>query len=363
LPINCDVGVDTGTGQNILENFQSAVAGPANFLSTVNRSGSGGQVFPIYYPGYFWAYTGIHPSPGYWVIPQPNISGDWTGGLSATAFTPDPFGNPGSQFMGPNAPSFGMPFFDVTKGAGGGWMPGISTLLGVNSPLGPLNACGRYYDHDANAFKQQNMFQWPPSLSYPNISGNGNYLQCPDFQSGLVVGLYDTAGTFIPRQTLVYQPQTFTGVCQPPLQNNLVVFDNALFQAIWTGVGPGGSQYGISPFKGGWVIIFYTNGAGPTGQLWEIVLADAFLTTYNLIQLIPQEAHGSAALTRSGLPGLGWQVTVDQNGVLYFNSGSGTDSQNLWYSYSPIPWPYPQFTYKPGTFSLPCYTPCYPLTP
>lgn len=121
------------------------------------------------------------------------------------------------------------------------------------------------------------------------------------------------------------------------------------------------TKYSILRWRGGFIVILQTNGAGPTGQTCEVAVCDNNFQTYNLLKFVPQEATGQVALNR---PATRWTVKIDTDGILYFNSGSASDLTSIWYSYSPIPWAYPQLIYTPPPpLSLPCYTPCFPMHP
>lgn len=119
------------------------------------------------------------------------------------------------------------------------------------------------------------------------------------------------------------------------------------------------ATYDVYPYFNGWLIILQTAGAGPTGQTCEIAVCDFGMQVYNLINLNPQDGTGVTARNRVGAP---WQAWIDTNGIFYWNSGAAADVLALWYSYSAIPWAYPQIAYAPPPpILLPCYNPCNPL--
>jgi len=138
--------------------------------------------------------------------------------------------------------------------------------------------------------------------------------------------------------------------------NYTPVFDDPVLQAAWTTA----PSYTLDIYKGGWIIKLGTAGAGPTGQPEEIALLDGGMTEYLLLRFQAQDNGAQTQLTRTST--FGWQVKVDPNGIAYFNSGAPGDSASVLYSYSPILFLYPQFVYKPGFISLPCYTPCDAVT-
>lgn len=119
------------------------------------------------------------------------------------------------------------------------------------------------------------------------------------------------------------------------------------------------ATYNVFPYFNGWIIVLQTNGGGPTGQQNEVAICDFGMTVFNLLNFNPQDGTGQVALARTG--GL-WTPWIDTNGIVYWNSSNPADVLALWYSYSPIPWAYPQLTYQPPPpIVLPCYTPCNPL--
>lgn len=322
-----------------------------------NPGGGGGQIQAVY---------NVSPSGGYglgilvfdgstngWVYnPQPNNPGTWGinnfSGNADTTFS----GNPG---IGPGSPSYGMPFWD---NFGNGPYMGYMT---DNTPFGAAQLTAHLADPAFPGGKQINCMTLP--YLFTGGLSTINYQQVPDPGVNIVWGLLDApAGGPIPRQVAAYQPQAFGGIPNGPIINNTVRFDDSVLQSVWDNTLVGNSGYRNDVFKGGWIIILGTNNAGPTGQTYEVAVCSPDLTQYNLINFVAQDPAAVPALHRTG-PGFGWQVKIDPDGILWFNSGNGADNGLLWFSYSPPLWPFPQFTFTPGAFRLPCYTTCYPVSP
>lgn len=328
--------------------FRLSIPGISN-QSIINLGpGGGNQLGQRFFGSFSWGYTEVGAQNGALVIPQPNQAGTYT--AAGAFFSPDTTFT-GAPNIGGDGADIGMNFFDPASGQ---LMPGYLT---DDNPFGSAVLTAHVFDYPGRNWHKYDTAGLP--YGYSGGLSTANYFQVPDILlPGLTYALLDTTNpgpTGVIRQRYSYFMEPFTG--GPANAQALMnpVFDDPVLQAIWMG----GAAYGIDVFAGGWIITFLTNGTGPTGQTYEIAVVDPGLFNYNLLRFVPTEATAVPALTRMGA-GFGWQVKIDPQGILYFNSGNGADQSLLWYSYSPIPWPYPQFAYTPGSFNLPCYTPCYP---
>lgn len=348
------------TGVGIVSQFRSGIPGPANTLSESITTG-GGTGFDSVFDGQeaiaYSTFNGIaDPTfPNAWLsVPQPQLNGNWSSLIPQAKMTPDPFFSY-SQSTGP--PTGLLPYFGLSAPPPlGPWMYGVAVLTPSLGP--PLNWQGRYYNPQTQAAEEQTCFQlnYPFTVYATSVAG---YYQVPDFNSGLTVGLVDSTDitATVPRQVCAFKGQSFVSVAPPPINNYTPIFDNPALENVWK---PGGTGlYKIDVFKGGWIITMFTNGAGPTGQLFEVAICDPFLTTYNLCRFVAQDARANAQLNR--VSSVNWQTKIDPNGIMYFNSGNGADNNTVAYSYSPVEFLYPDFSYTPGFINLPCYTPCTPI--
>lgn len=345
-----------------VDSYNVGIPGPANVLSQSGLTGIGGVGYdPVFDGTETVAYGAFNDGPNptfpnaFAITGQPINNGNWSSLIPQTRMMPDPL----FTFNQPTGPSAGLlPFHQLNTGVGV-FDPPCYGIMILTPELGPpLNWQGRYWNPLSNAVEEQTAFQldYPFTVYADNTTG---YYQLPDFNTGLTVGLVDSMGLTVPRQVCVFQGQGFNAVAPPPIQNFMPIWDLQVFQDIWTDTGPNAGQYSIDVFKGGWLVTFFTNGSGPTKQPFEIAVIDPFWETYNLCRFMPQDNASGAQLTRTGH--IDWQVKIDPNGVLYFNSGNASDAQHLAYSYSPVEFLYPDFVYTPGFITLPCYTPCDPI--
>lgn len=118
----------------------------------------------------------------------------------------------------------------------------------------------------------------------------------------------------------------------------------------------------------GYIVRLTTNGAGPTGQPYEFVYCDADMTKYVLLKFVPFGPVPTAQLSRGTT---GWNCKIDVNGVLYFNSGSFSDIDQMCYSLAFYNVLF-QTRFVPGfdfpqikdvsipPYKLPCFDPCPP---
>lgn len=246
------------------------------------------------------------------------------------------------------------PFWDPTQGPTGG--PMIGTAIVITAFGSAIT--GQYLRRPDLTYQQLDMFDL--GISWNSLAANVVYYQCPA-QNGLIYGFFDTNNGkppyAIPRQICAYRPAPFTGAPPFPIQNYTPVWDDPSLQNVMNG---NLSGYTLDIWKGGWIIKLGTNGTGPTGQPEEIAVTDPGMTTYNLLRFIPQDPAAQIVFNHAST--FGWQVKVDPNGIVYFNSGAPADQLKILYSYSPIGFVYPQFVYKPGFISLPCFTPCDAVT-
>lgn len=335
-----------------------SIPGPQN-IQAYQQFGGGGNNFPIFV-GASLDGTGVLSSPSeniLFSVPLPNTNGLQNGLIPLAQFVQWPVLT--SQGVGTyvaydnEALANGLlPFWDPTQGPGGGPMVGVAiVIVAFGSAI-----TAQYLRKPANTYAQLDMFDL--GISWNSLAANVTYWQCPA-QDGLIYGLFDTAAAapVIPRQVCAYRPANFTGSPPPPLENYSPVFDDPTLQALWKGAG---ANYRLDIWKGGWTIFLGSGGTGPTGQAEEIAIANPGLTTYNLLRFVPQDA-GAQTMLRTATT-FGWQVKIDPNGVLYFNSGAPAQSQQIAYSYSPTLFGAPQFSFTPAVYQLPCYTPCFPLS-
>lgn len=305
----------------------------------------------------FGAIAGL--ANGVLSLPQSYANGNFNGlvnnakSYDASAFVTT------AQWIGPASPVWGMMFFDPA----GAWVQN-GPMFGVAHVLsGASNVTGFIFNSATRLLVAQDMFSI--GFAWATLIANVLYNQCPDFTTGTVFGLFDlnnNAVGAVPRTMCQYRPQNFTGSPPPPLQTYTPNFDDAVLNDIWNGVsGIAGASYTLDIFKGGWIVKFVTKGHGPTGQAVEVALCDPSMATYYLLRFIAQDVGAFTQLGRANV--FTWQAKPDPNGVLYFNSGNGPDSQQILYSYSPTLFGAPQFSYTPQRYSLPCYTVCSSLAP
>lgn len=339
------------------------VAGPANILSEITfGAGSGTIAAPVFLgqslDGGNIALTTPNEQALY-TIPMSPLNGNQNAFVTQAQFVNQPvFSAQGVglaiAYDNGALQDATMPFFDPTQGPAGGPMAGIAS---VRVALG--SAITAVYLQRPSLL-QQSLDMFDPGISWNSWQNHVLYYQCPA-QNGLIYGLWDTNNAqppyTIPRQILAYRPQPFTGSPAAPLFNYTPVFDDPTLQNVWNGFENG---YTLDIWKGGWIIKLGAAGTGPTGQQNEIAVTDPGMTTYNLLRFIPQDNGAQTQLNHA--TSFGWQVKIDPNGVLYFNSGNTADQTKILYSYSPVNFFYPQFVYKPGFISLPCYTPCDAVT-
>lgn len=118
------------------------------------------------------------------------------------------------------------------------------------------------------------------------------------------------------------------------------------------------SAFRVSASYNSFIITMFTNGAGPTGQLFEVLYCDKDLRYYTLLKFQSGgDPHAQAQLTRSGGPG--WNVKTDVEGTLWFNSGNSADIDYILYNFAILgsPWPQVQLPDYPP-LKLPCIDPC-----
>lgn len=135
--------------------------------------------------------------------------------------------------------------------------------------------------------------------------------------------------------------------------------DNAALNAIFQNP-IANNQISYGYYKG-YIHVLKTNGAGPTGQLMEVVLMSPDFSKYWLLQFLPQDAQTAAALIAA--PGTMWKVKIDSDGIVWFNSSNAVDVNTVYYSYSPIPYFIPvPYIGNLQPFELPCFNVCSPVT-
>ncbi len=137
---------------------------------------------------------------------------------------------------------------------------------------------------------------------------------------------------------------------------NTVTFDAVSFSnaAIQTAFDT--EAYEVYSWFGGFIFVFYTNGAGPTGQPNEIVLMSNDWTSGYLLRLFPGDAGSVIFRQFSGNPQ--WSAKLDTDGSLYLTSALNLD--NFIYV-AAMPGPIVQPTNQ-NPIALPCYYACVPPT-
>lgn len=352
------LSVDTGANAFAVT---SAINGVPliNGLSELDINIGGGSTvpFPTYFNGAYVAFGTIDGlvlgNISAIVIPQPAIPGDFDSLVGLTQTSLCPFGV--INFAG----SYGYTAFACFDGAIANPIPGVLTFEGQNAggQDPPMSFSQVTYDYLGKSWSQQSCF----SLPYSRIPFTGTtYQQVPDFNTGFVFGFVDGPGNgAVPKQVVGYKPSSKVSISPPPAFNYQPHFDDIIFDDLFYYTS-GPAPYSVSAYKGGWIFVFNTAGSGPTGQLQEVVITDAGMTFYNLVRFVPQDVDAVAALQATFVDP-NWQVKIGPDGVLYFSTGRSTEPNYLAYSYSPISFGYPQFIYTPGSFTLPCYTPCFPI--
>lgn len=346
----------------IINTVQMAIPGPANVLATTQTGSSGGSGGGPIFLGQSLDGGGVISSPSenvFFSVRSTPLNGAQDAYISQSKFVQQPVLT--AQGMG-NIIAYDnqarvdgtIPFWDPTQGPAGGIMTGVViVIVAFGSAI-----TGQYLRHPDLTYQQQDMFDL--GISWNSLAANVIYYQCPA-KNGLVYGFFDTNNNqppyTIPRQICAYRPAPFTGSPPPPLQNYTPAWDDASLQNVMNGHGSG---YTLDIWPGGWIIKLGTGGLGPTGQPEEIAITDPGMTTYNLLRFVPQD--NAAQVQFNHATTFGWQVKIDPNGVVYFNSGAPADANKVLYSYSPVRFLYPQFAYTPGFISLPCYTPCDAVT-
>jgi len=331
-----------------MNNYLAGIGGitEVNYSHPVGGGiGAGGTYFGEYWVGEAPAVTSNHLAVNYGRIPQlpygtvsfiPHYS------ESPTAFS---FGT------GIGSPNFCQSFPPLNL-----FNPTFNEPICSSAIATPWDVTGVHFDPSTAIWSRSDMFSLPYVGSY--VVGAGAQLYVCPFQ-GVNWTILDTTqdgSTHINRVCFSFVEAVFSGSPATPQLFN-PQFDNAAFQTLWTGGGPYVFQ---GQFQGGFVVTLPTNGSGPTGQRNEIAVIDPSFQKYWLLRFIPQSASGVTALARATGA---WPIKISPDGILYFNSGNGADAGSLWYTYSPIPWGFPQFSYTPGTYKLPCYTTCYPYAP
>lgn len=146
------------------------------------------------------------------------------------------------------------------------------------------------------------------------------------------------------------------GVAGVPITSELHL-DNAGLDAIWS------TNYDnkIQTWYNGYILNIPTGGAGPTsGQNSEVVVTNADFTQYYLVRLVPMDTASQNQLARSGAT---WQVKIDTDGILWFNSGANAspDASQMLYSFSRDFIGFPQITQIDiPPIVLPCWNNCIP---
>ena len=86
----------------------------------------------------------------------------------------------------------------------------------------------------------------------------------------------------------------------------------------------------LSAWHGGFMSILNTMGAGPTGQLNEVLVFTPDAAGFYLLDFQPQDALSAQQLSTNG----GWQVKIDAQGIVWMYSGSLIMQHHVSYSFS-----------------------------
>lgn len=354
--LSAGVANNLNPSSGFISQFWGAIPGPATAFPFANLGAAGNAGGPIFFGTSMDGFASVTSGNILYSFPF-NPNGGNQNPETQQARLGSPNLNTSSQSVGTyiaydtNAGiDHIMPFWGL-GGPANGQEIGIAYVIpNLGSPI-----TGAVLNRASGLVSQIDMFD--PGIIWNSWITAVTYMQCPA-QNGLIYGFWDTANvaSAIPRQILGYFPAPFTGTPPLPSPNYTPRFDDPVLQAAWTTA----PSYTLDIYKGGWIIKLGTAGAGPTAQPEEIAITDPGMTQYMLLRFAPQD--NGAQLQMNHATTFGWQVKIDPNGVLYFNSGAPGDAASVLYSYSPIQFLYPQFAYKPGFITLPCYTPCDAVT-
>lgn len=108
----------------------------------------------------------------------------------------------------------------------------------------------------------------------------------------------------------------------------------------------------------GFICVMRLNGAGPTGRSHEIIYVKSDMSGYYGINLVGQTTQAQTAINAIGDNA---SVKIDNNGVVWYSPGSGTNADRLavYYSFA-LNWQFAPYTINSNLtpLDLPCYNPC-----
>lgn len=114
-----------------------------------------------------------------------------------------------------------------------------------------------------------------------------------------------------------------------------------------------------SLWNGGFISIINTHGEGPTGQVNECMVFNSDMSEYYLINFVPQDTVSDASIN-NGYDG--WNVSIDNNGIVWFLNAASETPQFFSYSFSPIGFSIPVIqAIDVPPLILPCYNVCSPV--
>lgn len=129
-----------------------------------------------------------------------------------------------------------------------------------------------------------------------------------------------------------------------------VNMDNPTLDALFQG------EFGNFPYAkayyNGFIFPLPTRGAGITKQNIEVCVFTNDMTGYYILLFQPQDAESETQLSRAGtVP----QVKIDKDGIIWYNSGDGSDLSKVIYSFS-SGYNFPVYYYgNLQPIILPCY--------
>jgi len=354
---NLDAEISSGVF-NILTS-ELAIPGLGDAISETQLIGSGGSgLGATYVDGFVIGYGAVNPalpfSSGWFSTPMPTNGGNWDAQVSATEMIPDPFGGftqaTGAEFLQifeGSGQTNGVGQFVISPNLAAGLFTARFLDPGAGNLPTEVPAFTLGYGFVDFADTTSGVFNIPPVTDQIGAGPGAGDSFC------LIDSQQPNTGSNIPRQICRWT-QDGAGIL---VANYHPVFDDPVLEACWTGA----SLYSIQIFAGGFLVMLNAGGLGPTKQPYELAVVSKDMTTYNLMNLVPQDPTAQDQILE-GATGTGWNVRIDPNGVVYFNNGDPT-KRSILYSYSPIGFGYPQFQADFKSFNLPCYTPCWPQTP
>jgi hypothetical protein len=111
-------------------------------------------------------------------------------------------------------------------------------------------------------------------------------------------------------------------------------------------------------YYSGFLCVVFTDGAGPSRTPSELLLFNPTMSEYWVIQFQPQDEKTQTAMNSTS----DWQVSLDIEGIFWFNGGTPPFNTQISYSYSLNQYGLSLlYAGQLNPFSLPCYNTCVPV--